>query len=675
MVTSSLGLRPLGILAVSTPVLALLLTACGGSGGSDGDPVTSPPTPSPSPTGLLIPAEESGLLVEAFLQTLPPNLISEGGDDLSDGETAAPPALGVGSAGFSATYRLEADVDEHDILKYDGIHLAIAPSRSACCFFPEPFSDAPVVVPPPEQGPRAIRILQTNPASAEATEVGQVPIGEADSVEGLYLNGDELTALSSSAWWGYHGDAFSEVAPWAQHSTSVAVYDIADPASSAISWRLDLEGALVSSRLVGDQLLVIGRHFPSIDGFTLSPATDEERSENQVILDGLTDEALLPRIRINGEVVTDALSTSQCLVTDVEHPKASEISGSPVFTTLLSIDLATRTLDDAVCYTASADGVYVTASSLYVAQSVFEEPEVSETIVHRFVYGDEIAYRGSGRMPGRLTSRDQIDFRLSELDEQLRVVTTEFTGDEDDAFDHWVFVLEQDPAAPELREVSRLPNDTRPDELGKPNEDLYGVRFLGERAYLVTFERIDPLYVLDLSDSADPRIAGELELPGFSDLLHPVSDELILGLGDDGNGRTKLELFDVSVITDPRSLASNVLAEDANWSWSEARYDRRAFTYLAGEQIDRFAVPLRAGVETDSGYIESNRLYLFEVDKADGATDTSIANVGVLATDDLPYFGESRYRSVIDQDAVYFLVGESIWTTFWSEASQSFGPF
>lgn len=634
-----------------------------------------PPAPSPSPTGLLVPAAGSGSLVEAFLQTLPQNLISDDSSDLGGGESAAPPALDAGSAGFSATYRLEVDVDEHDILKYDGTHLAIAPSRSACCFFPEPFSDAPVLIPPPDQGPRAIRILQTNPASAEVTEVGQVLIDEADSVEGLYLDGNQLTALSSSAWWGYHGDAFSEVSPWAEHSTSVAVYDISDPTSAAISWRLDLEGALVSSRLVGDQLLVIGRHFPSIDGFTLSPASDEERSENQAILDGLTDEVLLPRIRINGEVVTDALSTSQCLVTDAEHPNAAEISGSPVFTTLLSIDLASRNLDDAVCYTASADGVYVTARSLYVAQSVFEGPGTSETIVHRFAHGDELAYRGSGRMPGRLTSQDQIDFRLSELNDQLRLVTTEFTGDEDDAFDHRVFMFEQDPAAPELREVSRLPNDARPSQLGKPNEDLYGVRFLGERAYLVTFERIDPLYVLDLSDPTDPRIAGELELPGFSDLLHPVSEDLLLGLGDDGNGRTKVELFDVSVMSDPRSLASDVLGEDANWSWSEARYDRRAFTYLAGEQVDRFAVPLRAGVESESGFIESNRLYLFEVDKAEQPARASLAGVGVLATDDLPYFGESRYRSVIDQDAVYFLVGESIWTTFWSEASQSFGPF
>ena len=67
-----------------------------------------------------------------------------------------------------------------------------------------------------------------------------------------------------------------------------------------------------------------------------------------------------------------------------------------------------------------------------------------------------------------------------------------------------------------------MPNDSRPEEIGKPNERLYGVRFLGDTAYAVTFERIDPLYAIDLSNPLDPFIAGELEVTGFSDFLHPM---------------------------------------------------------------------------------------------------------------------------------------------------------
>ena len=79
--------------------------------------------------------------------------------------------------------------------------------------------------------------------------------------------------------------------------------------------------------------------------------------------------------------------------------------------------------------------------------------------------------------------------------------------------------------------MATLPNEQRPAEIGKPNEDLYGVRFLGDTLYLVTFERTDPLYVLDLSNATWIRlIAGELSVPGFSDFPAPGEQRAIAGL-------------------------------------------------------------------------------------------------------------------------------------------------
>ena len=63
--------------------------------------------------------------------------------------------------------------------------------------------------------------------------------------------------------------------------------------------------------------------------------------------------------------------------------------------------------------------------------------------------------------------------------------------------------------------LSRLPNDARPEPIGKPGEDVYAVRYFGDKAYVVTFERIDPLYVMDLSNPLEPHITGALEIPGF----------------------------------------------------------------------------------------------------------------------------------------------------------------
>lgn len=116
--------------------------------------------------------------------------------------------------------------------------------------------------------------------------------------------------------------------------------------------------------------------------------------------------------------------------------------------------------------------------------------------------------------------------------------------------------------------VGELPNARHPEPLGKPGEQLYATRFVGTRGFLVTYRLTDPLYVLNLADPADPRVAGELQVSGYSDYLFPLTDTLLLGVGKDavsdnsaGDGRfawyqgVKLALIDVSNPAQPREAA------------------------------------------------------------------------------------------------------------------------
>jgi hypothetical protein len=120
--------------------------------------------------------------------------------------------------------------------------------------------------------------------------------------------------------------------------------------------------------------------------------------------------------------------------------------------------------------------------------------------------------------------------------------------------------------------VGELPNATRPAPLGKAGEQLYASRFIGSRGYLVTYRLTDPLYILDLSSPTDPRVAGELQVNGYSDYLFPLTDSLLLGVGKDaiadgssGDGRfawyqgVKLSLIDVSDPAHPREAARSVI--------------------------------------------------------------------------------------------------------------------
>ncbi len=129
---------------------------------------------------------------------------------------------------------------------------------------------------------------------------------------------------------------------------------------------------------------------------------------------------------------------------------------------------------------------------------------------------------------------------------------------------------------------------SRPTRLGSVQvgfgESLFATRFDGKKAYIVTFRRIDPLWIVDLSDPANPTILGELEVPGWSTYMQPLGDRLLtIGIDDQDGWKVAVSLFDV---TDPAtpSLLSRVPLGD-HYSWSEANHDEKALGYLPEENL------------------------------------------------------------------------------------------
>ena len=111
-------------------------------------------------------------------------------------------------------------------------------------------------------------------------------------------------------------------------------------------------------------------------------------------------------------------------------------------------------------------------------------------------------------------------------------------------------------------------------------ERVYAVRFIGNDGYVVTFHQVDPLYTLDLSDPAHPQVLGELTIPGYSAYLHPIGDNLLLGIGQDVGPNneptgTQVSLFDVTDLKHPTRLFHYSLGQ----GWSSAESDHHAFLY------------------------------------------------------------------------------------------------
>jgi uncharacterized secreted protein with C-terminal beta-propeller domain len=622
--------RPINWITVSIALIFLIaglsLSGCGGNG-----PAAAGGQDPPAVSGMLRQVRSASEL-EASLKASLQEMVANG---TAAGPTAAP-SIDVSS--FSNTNTVEAGVDEFDSVRYDGVHLYIAPSHAS---------------------PGAIRIVRTNAAIGTATEVSTIPVPEREFVQGMYAANGRLLVLSSEAYFLPFGPLWSSVLIWAPTHMTIRVYDVDDAAQPRAIFDAEIDGVFVASRRIDDRVYLVSRHTPSL---LIDP-------EKRATLASARLDELLPRLRVGGRE-RPAVSPTDCYVTN-----DATRDGYPVITTISMLSLQNPGALVSKCYNEPADGVYASRTALYVSQPRVAPGGASLTRVHKFAFANSgPEYSGSVEVAGNVWSGGQSDFRMNEHEGMLRVLTSEWTLEPGDAIDHRLFVLRQKAAEPALEIVGRLPNDLRPAEIGKPNERLFGVRFTGDRAYGITFEIIDPLYVFDLSNPADPRIAGELEVPGVSDYLHPIGDDLLLGLGANA-GQVKVELFDVSVLEHPQSRGAVTLGGER--SYSEATYDRHAFTYLDGSP-DRLAFPATTYTrDADDVMQAQTSLHQFEV-LGEGVPSTAVLRdagtvspPAVVPADQYSATG----RSFIDGDHVWYVRNGHVWSSSWLAPGAVRGPF
>jgi uncharacterized secreted protein with C-terminal beta-propeller domain len=641
-------------------LVLLAIAGCGSNSNPGGDDTT------PIAQGLLSPVSDPTVL-EASLKS---GLSQQAGA----AELAAADAAANGLGHFTGTYTQDLNVDELDTVRYDGERLFIAPRRFIhCCFLALETGALDVESPPAPE--RSIRILTTDPANGSAAVAATIPLEDEVSVQGMYTEGDKLFALTGSIY-GTYGAFWLDIAIWAPEKLGFRIYDVADEANPTLDIDATIDGVFVDSRRIGNTVYVVSRHTPWIEGLHYLVTDAAEQAENEALLAGVTLNDLLPKITING-TTRSLVAPENCYVTTGEEPSYA------VITSVTAIPIDDPDNFTTACYNEETYGVYVAENALYFAERQHGPELVGDvTRIHKFALaGTNVNYRGSTDIEGTVWRGGQADFRMNEYNGDLRLITTQWRSVSEDPVDHLLYILRESSTQPKLEIVSTLPNEQRPEEIGKPNDALYGVRFLGDVVYAVTFERIDPLYAIDLSDPTDPFVAGELEVTGFSDFLHPVSDDLLLGLGRDAPGGIpggiKVELFDVSNLAQPLSRGSTVIG--GRGSYSEALFDRHAFTYQADVNgVDRFTIPAQVYAEDGSWEYLGAALYLFEIRDKDMPSLTAMNRVGEIEP---PSFDPSlpdwveRSRAYIHDDTLYYIRDENVWSAFWHSPGVVKGPF
>lgn len=578
----------------------------------------------------------------------------------------------------STTNLQETGVDEADVVKNDGEFVYALAT---------------------DQRGSVLRILAMDAPNLALEPLAELPLFDGEQqAGGLYLvdvNGRPLLIAVSGLIDYRVQPLWFAPEPWFEQTARLQVFDVTNRQAPLELADIQLDGTLFESRVVDATLYLVSRDLPPF-------------------ADGQFSLADLPHIQVNGGAPQPLVQPGQVLVppqtpggqyADLVTISAFDLGNPAAPPQTLSFLGLPETLY------ASTGNIYLTSSRygygvapLQTSADALIAPAYLSSHVHRFELVDGgIRYAASGEIAGFSgAGRVNPSFAFSEHDGHLRVVSQGIDGDYSQ---YRLSVLKLAPEDGQMPVVGFIPNADRPASIGKPGELLYGLRYLDERLYAVTFKNIDPLYVIDLSDPGDPRIAGELEITGFSNYLHPLPGNLLLGVGKgaipvDGPGDgdfawyqgLQVSLFDVS---DPAlPLLKRRIDLGRRGSESSLLYSHHAFALLPESESrpTRFAIPLVIHDAKDPSEISEQPehfydyrltgLGMFELQGQGAAADLVLTDTLVTHSAESDPGRDSwldaqpnSARAVISPEVAWFYLRGDFYAAPWGQGSPVTGPY
>ena len=557
----------------------------------------------------------NGMVATDRMTAVPVMAVQESAAKSTSVAGALPSAAGFGSPDYSQTNVQVAGVDEPDFVKNDGRYIYVISGTT-------------------------LAIVDAYPATS-ASVISKTELE--DSPREIFINGDRLVLLKS----GSEEVASTEEQPVPVSAGKMATmpprypyyrsapvthavfYDISDRAHPKVVKDFTIDGDYVNARMIGDTVYLLSREsvYPN------------------------DDRIIVPAIRENAKIVATP---------DVYYFDNPEMQYD--FTTVTSFDVRNGVTKDAKTYlVGSGNIIYVSPDAMYVSYQKYHniyrpvramvEPAInvvqesfgpaagiskvsapvlvddfntmsesdkqaviaemksgeqeailkreidqSTTIIHKIgINNGAITYLAKGEVPGYLKNQ----FAMDEYSGNLRVATTSDVWTNRGQYEYNnVFVLDS-----AMKTVGSLTHIAE-------QEKIYSTRFIGDRLYMVTFKRIDPFFVIDLSTPSSPKILGKLKIPGYSDYLHPYDKNHIIGIGketttnDWGGVSTKglkLALFDVSDVEHPKQIDKVEIGDSG--TDSAALTDHRAFLFDKNKNLLVIPVRVVKQIDTSGKYI------------------------------------------------------------------------
>lgn len=458
---------------------------------------------------------------------------------------------------YSTTNNQVANVDEADIVKTDGEYIYYVQNNS-------------------------VYVIKADTLE----ELSKVSLAE-DKKERFYpreifVNGDKLIILGTHYTYDYDekklDDVYYDYAySYSKSKAKALIYSMKDKKDLKLERELALDGDYVQARMIGDNVYFISRK-----GIRYYKT--------------MRDIEVLP-------IVYDSCVSTDDIVIDCKRIVHFPEVESNTYTIVGGFNINNNEGMSIETFLGAGETIYASEEHLYITHENYEDSYYNrKTTIYKFDLDEgTIKLETQGEIDGYLNNQ----FSMDEHKGYLRLATTVYIDDEirtekknartgaisveidtQKITANNLYVLDEN-----LKVVGKIEN------LAK-DEKIYSARFVGDLGYVVTFKQIDPLFVIDLSNPANPEVKGALKIPGYSSYLHPYDETHIIGIGyntkDNGwggvtNDNMKMSMFDVSDLENPKEVFSVNIGD--GYTYSEVIDSHKALFYNKSKNLIGF--PLR----------------------------------------------------------------------------------
>ena len=454
-----------------------------------------------------------------------------------------------------------------------------------------------------------ILVVKAYPAE-ELSVVSRIPLEQ--NPQDIFIDQERLLVISRDRPNHYRQGVIAEnlkMLPYDyKNHIIIETYDISDKSSPVKLDSFQMEGNYISSRKIGSQVYVISSQY-------LNAPNKPVYYINQTPLEKPYSE-----IRYFPGLIHDT------------------------YLHIAQIDLSGRNEFALETFLSSGSQIYCSTENLYVTgleyQPVYGTNYYQESVtqIYKFSLEDGIKYQAKGQVPGTVLNQ----FAMDESEGYFRVATTAQEWSSTNS-QNSVYILD-----PDLKMTNSITGIA-------PGERIYSTRFLHDRLYMNTFLQVAPYFVNDLNPQ-NPKVLGQLKIPGFSNYLHPYGDHYVIGLGYDTSlnksggvilGGLKLSLYDVQDVTKPREVDTSIIGGAS--SYSEACENHRAF--LLHHNLIAFPAEIYSGNSSENSSMDSYRSFEFQG-----------AYIYTLSEQGLDYQGRITHLSSED----YLKAGD-----YWSDSTKT----